>query len=197
MLGRYGHGAEVEHLVHSLVHDVDVGHQPVDRVGPGAVLGEVLIERQPAQDAPALLLRVLEHPGGERRHPDLVDVEVPVRERLEPAFVPGEDFLYDGELLLEHRQFARDRGVQISHRFHLAPGHRDHGVLRRTPGNIVQENPETPVSRCLGGSPRRIEQSEVGEPDAVAGQAGIGQDFADAADFIGRCQRVGGSKLGG
>ena len=48
MFGRYGHDAEVQHRVHALVGDVDVGNKSIHRVSPGAVFREVLDERQPA-----------------------------------------------------------------------------------------------------------------------------------------------------
>ena len=93
VLGGNRDGAGVQHLGHFLADDVDVGHEPVHRVRPGAVLREVLHEGQPAQDPAALLLRVLEDAGGQRGNADLADVQAAVGQGLEPPLVRGQELL--------------------------------------------------------------------------------------------------------
>ena len=161
VLGRNRDGADVQHLRHFLAHDVDVGHQPVDRVRPGAVLGEVLHEGQAAQDPAALFLRVLEDAGGQRGNADLADVQTAAGEGLEPALVRGQELFDDLEFLLQHRELAGRRRVQLDGGNHRAAGDRNGHIRRPSPCGIVQEDPEPPVLTFGRRVPGGVQQTEV------------------------------------
>ena len=183
VFGRNREDSGVDHLGDFLVDHVDVGHQTVHRVGPGAVAREVLHEREPAENPAAPLLRVLEHTGGQRGHTHLADIQVTGGQCLQPPPVPCQQRLHHLELLFEDRQFARGCGVELDGGNNSAAGDGHGDVVGTGAGNVVDEDPEAALHRAggcgiAGGCPvgaraadgadaGRIHQSEVG--DALLG----------------------------
>ena len=156
---------------------------------PGAVLRELLHEGEPAEDAAALLLRVLENTGGQRSDADLTDVQAAVREGLEPLIVGGEEFFDDAELLFQDRQFTGGGGVQLTDREHVLPGQRYRDVAGRSPGDVVDEDPEPAVRGIRALVAGRVQQAEVGNALLRSEQAGIAQDVLDLGD-LGACRQA-------
>ncbi len=151
-------GPQVQHLGHFLADHVNVGNETVNWVRPGAVLRKILDERQAAQDPASLFLGVFKDTGGQWRHPDLTDLQVPCLQGGQPAFVSSQKRFNQFELLFQDGKFAGHGGVQFDGRNHLAPVNGDHHVHRHATGNVVDEDPEAAVhahrplcKRCFGG----------------------------------------------
>jgi hypothetical protein len=197
VLGRNGHHAEVDDLRDFLVHHVHVGHQPVHGVRPRTVLREVLHKSQAAKDPAPLLLGILEHPGGQRGHADFCHIEIPGGKGVQPTLIGGQQRLHHLELLLEDRKFAGHGGFEHDGGFHLLVREGDDGVGWRSPGDVVDKDPEAPVLglvRAAGrgaagpAGPGRIQQAEVGNPVLRPEKALLLQNGLDLEDLRGRGQ---------
>ena len=162
----------------------------------------LLVESQPAQDAPALLLLVLEDPGGQRRHPDLLDREVPHGKRGQPALVLSQCGLDDLELLLHDRQLAAVPGGHHRGAEHLGAGRRDDHIERGAALGVQQVGAEAAVARDLGavGPTGRIQQAQVGHARGLGQQPRLAHGLHDGVDLLLARQgevSVGSSGAGG
>ena len=184
-----GIGAGVDDLGRRAGGEVDVGHEAVDRVGPGMVELVVLPEPEGPHDRGARPRR-----GRRRRRPTAGPpapsrFDAPRREGVEPALVGVEDVLDDLELAVD------DRRLTLAGRVDLAAGHDrsgvggDHRVPRAAGGEVEQHRPETAVGRgtgehdVLGG----FLGGEEGVADGVREQPGLDQHLPDGVDL-----RLGG-----
>jgi hypothetical protein len=189
-LGGDRHGSGVDDLVDGLGHDVDVGDQAVDGMGPGVVLRVVLDEGEAAQDPPPALLGVLEHAGRKRGDAHVGDVQVPRGQSGQPALVGGEDPLHQLELFVEHRQLAVDGGVEPAFGHDRPRPDGDEDVVATVRGDVVQQDADDAVGE---GVLRRLFEAEVGHARGRGQQAGVGEHLPGGGDLAGgqRGERVG------
>ena len=185
VLGGHRHDAQIDDLVDGAVGDVDVGDEAVDGVRPRAVARVLLVEGEAAEDPPALLLWVLEDPGRERGDTDLVERDLPLRDRLLPGGIGGEDLLDDGELLLHDGELAGERRVHLGDGFDGAMGGGDDDVPGGAGGLVEDEGAEAAVDvrRRPGLATDGIEEAEVGHARRGGEEAGVAEHLGDSRDL--------------
>ena len=153
------------------------------------------MERQPAQDPPSLLLRVLEDTGRQRCHPHLLDGQSALLQAGQPRRIRGEDLFDDFELLFHDGKLALFGGVHLGDGDDGLPGGRNDDVAGGAGGLVEDEGAETAIH--LGGGPIRaahgIEQADVGHARGVGELPGRAQHRGDGPDLgLGRQGEGGG-----
>jgi hypothetical protein len=144
-LRRHRQRLGVDDAVHRARGEVDVGHEPVDRVRPAVVLLVLLDEPERAQDPAARFVGVVVHARRQRRRAHQRGVDPALLQRGQPALVGVQDLLDDHELRVDDRRLALGGGVELAGGDDLAVRRGDDRVPRAPAGQVEQGHAEAPV----------------------------------------------------